>query len=221
MAGPDGFSPEDNSQLYCIREGLVNMLALADYFSPMHSVIRVYSNRLELQNPGKFPIQINPKPEILKSIPRNPNIIAFFRYARQGENAGYGIDKIIKWSEITGESVTFLSDAISSTVTYFLPSRGGQKPQQKGEEQADNKELSAEKGGQKKVVRKGGQKKRGATKEQILEIRRKNPQISRKELSAVIGISQSAIQKHLNSLKNDEVIIRVGSARKGQWKILQ
>ncbi len=74
---------------------------------------------------------------------------------------------------------------------------------------------------QKKVVRKGGQKKRGATKEQILEILRKNPQISRKELSAVIGISQSAIQKHLNSLKNDEVIIRVGSARKGQWKILQ
>ena len=224
MAGPDGFSPEDNSQLYCIREGLVNMLAHADYFSPMHSVIRVYSNRLELQNPGKFPIQINPKPEILKSIPRNPNIIAFFRYARQGENAGYGIDKIIKWSEITGESVTFMSDTISSTVTYYLPSRGGQKPQQKGEEQADNKELSAEKGGQKKVVRKGGQKKRGATKEQILEILRKNPQISRKELSAVIGISQSAIQKHLNSLKNDEVIIRVGSvgsARKGQWKILQ
>ncbi len=25
------------------------------------------------------------------SVPRNPNIIALFRFARQGENAGYGV----------------------------------------------------------------------------------------------------------------------------------
>lgn len=75
MAGPDGFSPEDNSQLYCLREGLVNLLAHADYFSPMHSTIRVFSNRIEFQNPGRFAVRISDKPGKVKSVPRNPNII--------------------------------------------------------------------------------------------------------------------------------------------------
>lgn len=62
MTGPDGFSPEDNSQLYCLREGLVNLLAHADYFSPMHSTIRVFNDRIEFQNPGRFAVRISDKP---------------------------------------------------------------------------------------------------------------------------------------------------------------
>ena len=58
----DGFSPEDNSQLYCLREGLVNLLAHADYFSPMHSAIRVFNDRIEFQNPGRFAVRISDKP---------------------------------------------------------------------------------------------------------------------------------------------------------------
>lgn len=95
-------SPEDNSQLYCLREGLVNMLAHADAFSPMHSTIRVFQDRIEFQNPGRFAVRIDQHPGRIKSVPRNPNIISFFRYARQGENAGYGIDKIMRWKELTG-----------------------------------------------------------------------------------------------------------------------
>lgn len=82
MTGPNGYSPEDNSQLYCLREGLVNMLAHADYFSPIHSTIIVFNDRIEFQNPGPFPIAIKMGHGKVKSIPRNPNIIMFFRHAR-------------------------------------------------------------------------------------------------------------------------------------------
>lgn len=47
--------------------------------------------------------------------------IALFRFARQGENAGYGIDKIMRWTKLTGLEVDFESDITSSTVTYPLP----------------------------------------------------------------------------------------------------
>lgn len=54
------------------------------------------------------------------SVPRNPNIIKFFRYAKLGENAGYGINKIMAWERLTKGKVEFTSDLISSTITYWF-----------------------------------------------------------------------------------------------------
>jgi len=87
----------------------------------MHSTIRIFNDRIEFQNPGRFAVRISDKPGKVKSVPRNPNIIAFFRFARQSENAGYGIDKIMRWTKLTGLDVDFESDITSSTVTYPLP----------------------------------------------------------------------------------------------------
>ncbi len=119
-AGPDGFAPDDNSQLYTLREGLVNMLAHADYFSPMHSTIRVYSDRIEFQNAGRFIIDLEKLKGQISSMPRNPSIIKFFRYAKLSENAGYGIDKMLRWKELTGQDITFESELTHSTVIYPL-----------------------------------------------------------------------------------------------------
>lgn len=123
MPGPDGYSPEDNTQLYCLREALVNMLAHADYFSAMHSTIRVFFNRIEFQNGGKLGINIADLAKRIVSMPRNPNIISFFRYARQSENAGYGIDKIYRWKRITDQDVQFYSDFSYTTVAFMLPEK--------------------------------------------------------------------------------------------------
>lgn len=225
-AGPDGFSPEDNSQLYCLREGLVNLLAHADYFSPMHSTIRVFNDRIEFQNPGRFAIRISDKPGKVKSVPRNPNIIAYFRFVRQSENAGYGIDKIMRWTQLTGHDVEFESDIISSTLTYPIAEvRDGQiggqigavKPIENTGLEYNNDKVS----GQKRVVRKGGQKQGDDTRDKIVEAMRRKPEITRRELTEVIGISPSAIQKHIEYLKGSGYIVRLGSDRKGLWKVLQ
>lgn len=100
-AGSNGFSPDDNSQLYALREGLVNMLAHADYFSPMHSTIRI--KELRVQN---------------HSMPRNPTLIKLFRYAKLSENAGYGIEKMLSWEKPTHRKIKFESDLVISTVIY-------------------------------------------------------------------------------------------------------
>jgi ATP-dependent DNA helicase RecG len=222
MAGPDGFSPEDNSQLYCLREGLVNLCAHADYLSPAHSTIRVYSNRIEFQNPGRFAVRLESKSGVLKSVPRNPNIIAFFRYARQGENAGYGIDKIRKWKLLTQQDVLFESDLVMSTVTYLLPQKkSGQiaeKSGQKTEISGQIAEISGQKteiSGQKINARKRGEE----TRAKIVKVLRDNPSISRNELINKLMISASAIQRHLDILKSRGEIIRLGSARSGLWKV--
>lgn len=69
--------------------------------------------------------------------------------------------------------------------------------------------------GQKKVVQKGGQKRWS----EVLELIRERPKITRKELSEKLGINPSAIQKHIQKLKAENLIERVGGNKGGHWKI--
>ena len=133
VARPDGVGIEDESQLYALREGLTNCCAHADYFSPMHTTIRVFADRIELQNPGRFMFPLSELRTQIHSMPRNPNLIKFFRYAKLGENAGYGIDKMLRWEKITMGKVEFASDLVSSTITYrFSNQASGQVSGQVG-----------------------------------------------------------------------------------------
>lgn len=191
MAGPDGYSPEDNSQLYCLREGLVNMLAHADYFSPIHSTVIVYSDKIEFQNPGQFPIKITGKRGKVKSVPRNPNIITFFRYARQAENAGYGIDRILLWKQLTTQEVEIDTELSASTVTYYRPLKGHEK----------------------KPI------EDTSTRYKIFELIRNNPKITRKSIASETGLSLSNVQYHLDQLKSSNIIKRIGTTR-GYWEII-
>jgi len=72
-----------------------------------------------------------------------------------------------------------------------------------------------EKSGQKKVVRKSGQKKWS----EVLELIKENPKITRSELSETLEINPSAIQRHIQKLKTEGIIERIGGDKGGYWKI--
>lgn len=167
--------------------------------------------------------------------------IALFRFARQGENAGYGIDKIMRWTKLTGLEVDFESDITSSTVTYPLPLlKSGQINNPKsGQINIDHLRQSVDitkddiantisKSGQINASKSGqnidiprGYKSGDESRMKIVEAMRNNPEISRKDLSKLLGISPSAIQRHLELLKDTGIIIRLGSDRKGLWRVLK
>ena len=79
----------------------------------------------------------------------------------------------------------------------------------------DDTEEINEQGGQK-----GGQKNEEKTIDTILQLIKDNPSITRKVLVQAVGISPSAIQKHINRLKAAGVIIRHGGDRGGYWEIV-
>jgi predicted HTH transcriptional regulator len=54
----------------------------------------------------------------------------------------------------------------------------------------------------------------------LLELLADKPSITRKELSETLQINPSAIQKYIEKLKNEGVIIRESSDKKGFWKII-
>ncbi|MBO4874569.1 MAG: putative DNA binding domain-containing protein [Bacteroidales bacterium] len=205
-AGPDGFAPDDNSQLYALREGLVNMLAHADYFSPMHSTVRVFTNRIEFQNAGRFMFDLKDLRVQMHSMPRNPLLVKLFRFAKLSENAEYGIDRMLTWEKLTNNSVEFSSDLVCSTVTYFRTVTTADSNNITENHPGESAEKSAEKSTEKST-------------EKILLYIRKKPTITIAELCEVMGMSDKGIRKNINVLKQKGILVRVGPDRGGHWEI--
>ena len=67
----------------------------------------------------------------------------------------------------------------------------------------------------------GGQTGVDTTIAEVLRLIEENPQITRKALSETIGIASSAIQKHINRLKAEGTIRRVGGDYGGYWEIIK
>jgi predicted HTH transcriptional regulator len=82
--------------------------------------IRVFTNRIEFENPGTFP---RPIAELMKedvSVPRNPVLAKLFRIAKLCESAGYGFDKMLLWKKETNQEVLFESTIDKTEVTFML-----------------------------------------------------------------------------------------------------
>ncbi len=195
VEGPDIFGVEDNSQLFCLREGLVNFCAHSDYFSSAHPTIRVFDNRIVMQNPGRFILDADELRNRVLSMPRNPSIIRLFRHPKLSENAGYGIDKILGWKNLTGKTVTFESDMLSSTVTYLLASTKDSR--NAGENNGENNDEN-----------------------KVLKIIRKTPGITQPQIAIQTGFSTRKVNRIIASLRGKDIITRIGKTKGGYWKIL-
>lgn len=90
----EGFGQELSPGLEAIREALVNMLMHADYFSPGHARIRIFTDHIEFYNPGGLPKSVEELKAKDLSLPRNPIITKLFRMVKLAENVGFGLDKI-------------------------------------------------------------------------------------------------------------------------------
>jgi len=57
------------------------------------------------------------------------------------------------------------------------------------------------------------------TEDKILNYLKQYPDATIKELAQILNLTTRAIEKQISNLKKDEKLIRVGSARKGYWKV--
>jgi predicted HTH transcriptional regulator len=55
---------------------------------------------------------------------------------------------------------------------------------------------------------------------EVLNLIKDNPRIEQQELVEILGINRSAVQKHINSLKDSNIIIRKDGKKHGYWEII-
>ena len=59
------------------------------------------------------------------------------------------------------------------------------------------------------------------TQEKIFSLIRQKPEITRKEIAKIIGLSADGVKYHLDVLRRKRCILHVGPTKKGRWKIIE
>ena len=97
----DGVRVTQTDAHVAMREAFVNLLVHADYSEKQSSLIIKDEQGCSFQNPGNSRVRRLDMVAGNRSDPRNPNLVAAFRYIGLAEEAGSGIPKIVRaWKKL-------------------------------------------------------------------------------------------------------------------------
>ena len=184
------------------RECIVNAIMHRDYFDDTGDIlIEIFKHKIVVSNPGGLVSGLKPEDFGKVSRTRNTLVADLLLRTIYVEKLGTGINRIKNHMESANlPAPLFEYDKHSFFVTLFDKSYvEGEKVGEKWSEKWSEKITERQK--------------------EILSLIRKNPYISRKQLIGELGINSSAIQKHIEKLKEKKIIERIGPDKGGYWKV--
>lgn len=179
------------------REAVINAILHNLWVEGNEPMITVYSDRIEILSRGTLaPKQTVEGFYLGRSIPVNRKLSEIFIQLHISEKSGRGVPKIV---EIYGrDAFTFEENAIVVTIPFNRITQVGNNV---GNKVGNN------------------QKPLNQTRQIIIAEMRNNPNITKAELSRLLGISTTAVDNNISYLKKNGYIERIGSNKTGYWKV--
>ena len=228
-----------------LREAIVNAVSHRDYFDKSsQTVIKVFSNRVEISNPGGLPKNLDPKDFGKKSVTRNPRIAAMLNRIDYVERAGTGIKRMKQMAKNHKKKVRVkIEHSAYYDITFY------KKMQKEDTEKAHRKYTE----NIPKIYRKytenipkdknksidfsdlddsrfryifgiNLEEFRSLFSENTLKIAwliYNNPEMTAKEMAKKLSVTQRTVENCLSQLKEAQYIERSGSRKIGVWKVLK
>lgn len=180
-----------------LKEAVINAIVHNDYSYGNSPIIELYSDRIEITSAGGLPQELSQE-EFLEGVtaPRNKELIRVFKDVDLIENIGSGVLRIL--------------DAYDKScfkfMEHFLRVSFKYKENPFEYDQENNQESY--------------QKQLNEIQDKIIALIKQNPSITQKEMAKMLEISREKVKYHIAVLKENNIIIREGSTKKGIWKIL-
>ncbi|MCF0126718.1 MAG: putative DNA binding domain-containing protein [Clostridia bacterium] len=186
-----------------IREIVVNSFAHANYRGITEHEIAITPTRIEIYNPGEFPINLNPEMFALskrKSQPRNKVILNTLFKSKDVEIFGSGFKKV--YSYCKDANVKFDYDLFEDGFSFVF--------------YRSNFTLNVTNN----VTLKEGINLT-TNDYKILNLLKNNPNQTREQLASKIGVNKRTVQRSLDKLVSNGSIVRVGSKKTGYWEVIK
>ena len=198
--------PED-----ALREILYNAICHKDYLGPQIQM-RVWDHHVEIWNDGELPNQITPEniEKVHASYPRNKNLAFAFYKAGFIESWGRGWKKICDGFVAAGLPKPTIESKQGGVLVTFQRNNVN-IPKQKPID-AQNVAESAQE---------NSQKTQQKTQQKILNLIKRNPNITTQEMSDLIGIDRSNVWRNMKMMQQQGIIRRVGPDKGGHWEIIE
>jgi len=182
-----------------IREIIVNAVQHRSYVNPNNPIyLAIYNDRIEVTSPGGLPASLDM--EMMRqgrAFHRNPVISKLLRTAGVSEGWGNGIKTIISECKRYGlPAPIFENSGIDFRVTVYRRTSGT-------------------------IDIEASLTHRTDSRHEILRMIQLNPGFTTKDLSECTNIPIRTVERMISSLKSEGILIRSGSARKGQWILRQ
>ena len=246
-----------------LREAIINALCHRSYDSISGSVsLAIYDDRLEIENPGRFPVGITPDniKESHDSKPFNPIIAETLYKCTWLESWGSGVDRMVNACKADnaqepfyelrpgGLAIVFKRPKVEDKVeNKSNPTSTGQvdnkvqdkvqdkvrdnkltdneldsKTNNKANNKANNKSNPTSTGQvankvANKVAKKVAKKSLTKTEQTIVQLLKKDVNITMHDICKSTGLSLAWIKRNLSSLRKKGIIERQGARKNGYW----
>jgi predicted HTH transcriptional regulator len=187
-----------------LTELIVNALIHRDYYINSSIKIFMFHNRVEIISPGKLTNSLTV--EKIKNgiaIQRNPILSSICKSILPYTGYGSGIKRVLKLNA----NVEFINDIeMEQFKSIIYRDKLGEKEDKLGERLGEKQKKLGEKLSKNKI--------------KLINLIKENPTITINILSDKIGISTTAIENNIKSLKESNILRRVGSDKSGKWEII-
>jgi ATP-dependent DNA helicase RecG len=182
-----------------LREAIINAIIHNDYTREIPPKFEIFSDRLEITSYGGL-FEGMTQADFFDglSLPRNKELMRIYKDLGMVEQLGSGVPRILQ--AYSKECFKFSDNYLR----MIFPRKAVESHQKSDQEGLVERLVEGLVENQKRIVR----------------LIANNPNVSKKEMSDVIGISTTAIDKNLTTLKKKKIIKRVGSDKGGSWQII-
>ena len=204
-----------------MREAIVNAVTHRNYLLKGQDIkVAIFDNRIEISSPGDLPAgySVDDIGKMDFSKLRNITIGRIFSELKIIEQWGRGFSNIIESCKKYENIILEFKEELLQFKVIFWNRMIEKKVAEKVVRKSGQKRWSG------KVVRKSGQKKWSELTQrqaEILQLIKENQKITRKMLSEKLNINPSAVQKHINKLKQTGILKIIGPDKGGYWEIVE
>lgn len=199
-----------------VREALLNSFCHKDYSTGQSNEVAIYKDRVEIYNPGSFPVGYEPKDFIERPerpIRRNPTIARILYYSKNIESFGTGLKRIVEACDKARVNYEFKMLKSGFVVCFY---RNNIEYYIDKVEKYDTVNDTANDTVNDKLNRIFSRRQKEKVLLMISQMR-KYPEITLDELAETIGMSRRTVARYIKDLKRLNIIERKGTDKVGKW----
>ena len=191
------------------REIVSNLLVHREFKSAFPAKLVIEKDRIWTENWSRTQWKGRISLENFTPYPKNPIIAKFFVNIGYADSLGSGVRNLYKYTKIySNEEPDFEENDVFRLIVPMKPARIMLADDSVSSEVTEK-------------VTDVTEKVTDVTEKTIVKLLRDNSEYKTVELAEMLGISRKTISIKLKKLKEKGIVVRVGSDRKGCWKIYQ